>query len=380
MKRITREITVDLSRKSNARIVFATQNDLDSRCLHITLTDDGKPYFVPTNTTATILFKRCDDTKGAFLAKVLTDGTIQYTINRKIIGIVGQTQCVVSLESETLQRLTSAPFIIDVADTLYFGQQEEGEEMATLVDELLRSYTSMERSELDRVVNETYRNVAEEKRVQAETARANAETARANAETARAKAESQRASAEQGRRTSETQRVSNEAGRRAAEEQRSAAEIQRAEAVSRRIGELDMSKQNADDAAKRANDISMILEAKLENGEFVGEKGDKGDRGERGYSGLVQKQSRTYSPAVSVPSNVLVDIAALEGDIGISLGEGVVGYDNEWVFTVTQGEVAYNVMLPAIEWTLGIAPVFAADSVTEIRLHYKGERLMGVWN
>ena len=72
-------------------------------------------------------------------------------------------------------------------------------------------------------------------------------------------------------------------------------------------------------------------------------------------------------------------IAELAGDISITLGDSVPDYDNEWAFSITQGQTAYEVTLPTVNWQAGIAPVFAANTTTEIRLYYIGSTLKGVW-
>ncbi len=58
----------------------------------------------------------------------------------------------------------------------------------------------------------------------------------------------------------------------------------------------------------------------------------------------------------------------------------IAGFVNEWVFTIIQGATAYSVNIsPAVVWDRGFAPSFAADTVTEVRLTYKGDTLEGVW-
>lgn len=83
---------------------------------------------------------------------------------------------------------------------------------------------------------------------------------------------------------------------------------------------------------------------------------------------------------ILVISGTVKEIPTLTGAVTITLGEPINGYDNEWCFTITQGETAYTIGLPIIEWILGIAPTFSANTTTEVRLHYKGDTLEGVWN
>ena len=110
-----------------------------------------------------------------------------------------------------------------------------------------------------------------------------------------------------------------------------------------------------------------------------GPQGVQGVQGERGYSGLVPRQSSPYYNEVVVPANTMVNFNQLEGQFSVSLGAGVSGYDNEWDFTITQGDVAYNVFLPTVYWGLGIAPSFNANTTTLCRLYYLGTTLCGEW-
>lgn len=101
--------------------------------------------------------------------------------------------------------------------------------------------------------------------------------------------------------------------------------------------------------------------------------------GPRGYSGLVPSSQVPYAASIIIPANEKKYIETLQGGIIIGLGEPVSNYDNEWVFVVTIGNTAYNVSLPDILWQNGVAPVWAANTITEVRLFYKGNVLCGVW-
>ncbi len=103
--------------------------------------------------------------------------------------------------------------------------------------------------------------------------------------------------------------------------------------------------------------------------------------GPRGHSGLVPKVTKPYSWLVIPAVNTETEIGELTGDISITILHVVSSdYSNEWIFTITQGDTAYDVALPEIEWQLGIAPTFSANTTTEVRLYYIGDTLKGVWN
>lgn len=108
------------------------------------------------------------------------------------------------------------------------------------------------------VTEEEARKDAESKRVAAETTRGKAEATRAENERLRASAESERVKAENVRETAETNREQAEAAR----EKDTAA------------------------AVKRTDDLVRSVEAKLENGDFVGAQGPQGPIGATGPQGV----------------------------------------------------------------------------------------------
>ena len=164
MKKVTRSITVDVSRKSCARVVFATQNDLNSRCLLITLTDDGKPYAVSKSLTATVNFKCADESQWSYLATVLDDGKLEYTISPNVLAVEGKTQATISLFDESGNKLTSSPFVIEVVSTLYPENELSDEAKLSYVDEMIGRFTGFQSQENERQENEGLREENEAKR------------------------------------------------------------------------------------------------------------------------------------------------------------------------------------------------------------------------
>lgn len=148
---------------------------------------------------------------------------------------------------------------------------------------------------------------------------------------------------------------------------------------------------------RQAVEAAEALREDAENGVFDGSDGitptigqngnwylgetDTGcpSRGERGYSGLLPRVCLPYARYITVQANTVTEIGTTDGSLEISFGEGLPGYDNEWNFTVTQGEEAYDIILPEIRWGLGIAPAFHAESTTFCRLYMVGAVLCGEW-
>ncbi len=107
--------------------------------------------------------------------------------------------------------------------------------------------------------------------------------------------------------------------------------------------------------------------------------GPTGPAGPRGYSGLVPAVEVPYAAEITVSANTMTNIAPLSGPVSIGLGDGMTGIDNEWDFTLTQGESAQDVVLPEIHWGLEMAPTFEGGTTTVCRLYYVGDTLCGEW-
>ena len=86
-----------------------------------------------------------------------------------------------------------------------------------------------------------------------------------------------------------------------------------------------------------------------------------------------------FEGAAEIRANVVNVLPRLTGALDITFASATDGLDNEWVFIITQGETVQSVTLPEIEWYLGIAPAFEANSVTEVRVHAVGDKYKGVW-
>lgn len=206
MEKVKRKITVDMSRRSNTRVVFATQNDLNSRCLSITLTDDGKPYKAHKDLTATVNFRRSDEKNGAYLARICDDGTVEYLITPTVLKVAGQTECTVSLFNDVGDKLTSSPFVLDVAETLYDDNELSEDPRLDYIDEMIAKFTVFKNQEDDRIDAEDARESNEGYRFTAELERQDAETVRAAAELVRDKNEKSRKASEDARNLAEVRR------------------------------------------------------------------------------------------------------------------------------------------------------------------------------
>ena len=144
MTNITKNITVDLSRKSNTRVVFARQNDRGSRTLNITLTDGGAPYTVPEGTLVVVNVLRPDGANASFRAALNGEGGVTYTLGLWTLTHEGTVRCSVSLYGENDRKLTSSDFFVDVLDALYKDSDFTSDVDESIMTTLFSSVATLE--------------------------------------------------------------------------------------------------------------------------------------------------------------------------------------------------------------------------------------------
>ncbi len=141
MNEIVRRISLDLSRKSNISLIFSSQTDMNSRVFLISLFDDGRPYFITSETSVAVNVKRSDGTSAAFIADVTEDGIVKYTAGSWALGVAGLTNFSVSLYNGNAQKLTSSSFTVDIAPGLYLGLEVgEDDEEQNVYDSMLNKF------------------------------------------------------------------------------------------------------------------------------------------------------------------------------------------------------------------------------------------------
>ena len=233
MTEITRKITVDLARRGNVRLIFARQNDFNSRRINIKLTDGGAPFFVEKTSVAIVNFLRSDGTSGAFNGVIEDDGSVSIVLGVWQLAVVGEVKCSVSIFSDE-KKITSSDFFLDVEIALYIGEGITEDENYSMLTSLMSEIAKINVTEDVRKKSESSRALAEENRVKTESDRQSAEAARERAEILRENAEMTRVSAEQLRAEIERGRISAELARVDAENQRTIAEDERACAENKR--------------------------------------------------------------------------------------------------------------------------------------------------
>lgn len=83
--------------------------------------------------------------------------------------------------------------------------------------------------------------------------------------------------------------------------------------------------------------------------------------------------------AVEISANAINIFPTLTNSMNISFAPATETLDHEWIFVIPQGATAQSIQLPEIDWYLGIAPSFEANTTTEVRVHRLGDQYRGVW-
>lgn len=172
MNEIVRRISLDLSRKCNVRVLFASQYDFNSRVFLITLFNDGEEYPVPEGMLAVMNILRPDGQSAAYVCEVLPDGKIKYTAGRWALEIPGEARFAISLYDGEKSKLSSCSFIVDIALLPYAGDDitEESDEYS-LFETMMDTLTVFNNAEVRRITAESERAEAEKERVRSEEER-----------------------------------------------------------------------------------------------------------------------------------------------------------------------------------------------------------------
>lgn len=228
MKKVTRRVSLDFTRKNSTRVSFASESDFGSREFIISLTDDGAPYPVDRHQSAMVNVWRNDQESRAYSAEVTADGCVRFLLPLWALEIAGETALSVSLYDGNNSRLTSMPFKINVERALYLGDEiTQASDSFNAFHDAMNDLAKIKSEEVDRVDAEDARAKSEEERRYAEGSVYSGSIyygGRALAELLRQTEEGFRVDAEKTRKDSESARVSQEEMRRASEEKRNQAE------------------------------------------------------------------------------------------------------------------------------------------------------------
>ncbi len=128
---ITQNITLDLSQRSSMQHLYAKQGDNESRCVRVTLMDNGTVY-TPTGVEAHFRARKPDGTMICNPATINEDGTVTLELTGQTLAAAGTVLADVCLCGDDGQILSSASFAILVEVQPYGEQAESSNEWQTL--------------------------------------------------------------------------------------------------------------------------------------------------------------------------------------------------------------------------------------------------------
>lgn len=111
--KITKEITLDVSRLNRFQSIIAKQNDKDSRYLKVSVADEGNVLIIPSSAKVTITATRPDKLSSSFLGKISEDGKAIVPLSPWMLELDGSLSCEVSIITEE-SVLKTTSFFVDV--------------------------------------------------------------------------------------------------------------------------------------------------------------------------------------------------------------------------------------------------------------------------
>ena len=111
--KITKEITLDVSRLNRFQSIIAKQNDKDSRYLKVSVADEGNVLIIPSTAEVTITATRPDKLSSSFLGKISEDGKAIVPLSPWMLELDGSLSCEVSIITEE-SVLKTTSFYVDV--------------------------------------------------------------------------------------------------------------------------------------------------------------------------------------------------------------------------------------------------------------------------
>lgn len=129
--KVTTRIKVDLARLNFSGQVDAVQGDGNTRCIEVTLLQNGRPWEPPEGAGIAVVYTKPDRTKGLY--DKLADGTPAVTVNGSTVTVTlapqmltvpGIVNAGIVFNSAQLDQLTTFPFPVRVEKNPFAGAQE----------------------------------------------------------------------------------------------------------------------------------------------------------------------------------------------------------------------------------------------------------------
>lgn len=126
---ITNKITVDMQRRGISPRVDAVQNEVNSRSISLTLTENGEKYTIPEGASPAVAYKKPDGTSGLY--DTLPDGGSAVSVDGSVVTVIlaeqvltcpGIVKAAIVFMDAQLNRLSSFPLEINVESDPSFGK------------------------------------------------------------------------------------------------------------------------------------------------------------------------------------------------------------------------------------------------------------------
>lgn len=125
--------SLDLHEESKRKAIVCMQNDTKRR-LEITLTENGKPYWISEGCSAIFIAVKADGTKITNDCTI-SENKIIYEFTEQTASAAGTMNCYIALTGDTIEKLTSPEFSIIVhAENVPAGEIISSDEYGTLLD------------------------------------------------------------------------------------------------------------------------------------------------------------------------------------------------------------------------------------------------------
>lgn len=269
MDKITQQLSLDLVEISH-NVINARQNDMLTRDLYITITNNGAEYKLPEGAFVYLRGMRTDG-KSVFYSAEIEDrkkGLLHVELHNYVlccpgrckldIGIYDKIQDEIEIQennktaNKDAEIASTDSFILyipeEVFDEMDVVESDEGSALAQLINSVRDEIDEMNHLEAQIISNENERQFNEENRSSAENIRKGNENSRENMEKSRSSAETFRNNAEQERDIAEKARIENEMKRKE---------------------DTDAAITNANNAANHAEEKANDLQGKLDSHHFV---------------------------------------------------------------------------------------------------------------
>ena len=109
---ICRDLNVDVIKRGSSRVVYAKQNDVNSRFLNVRIQEDGTDMSVKSTWSVMFNVTRSDNLSDVFKGTVNEDGTVKVPLTAWMLELEGTLVCDISLVSDDpeVAKLTTMSF------------------------------------------------------------------------------------------------------------------------------------------------------------------------------------------------------------------------------------------------------------------------------